>query len=119
PKKSLRITAAAALKVLCPETYDGNAGVVNRGVQPVSAAVFGLPSPAAVRTAVIGRQNRSAYLASQAAMALSAMAMFSAANRRASSASVSWRPAATCPTISFQWPGGVSVPPPSAQNRAI
>ena len=45
--------------------------------------------------------------------------MFSRANSRAFSASDVPRSRATCAAISFQWPGGVAVPAPSAQKWAI
>ena len=58
PKKLERIEAAVALKVLCPELYDGKGGVAISGDQPASASVSGLPSAAAFRIAVIGRSRR-------------------------------------------------------------
>ena len=52
-------------------------------------------------------------------MAASAIAMFSSAKRRAFwSMVLPERTASPC-AIVFQCPGGVSVPAPSAQNRAI
>src|SRR5437879_1198562 len=73
--------------------------------------------------AVIGRQrpkpSMELNLASQATMAASAMAMFNSANIRADSASDSPCEIASFWAVSFQWPGGVTVPAPSAQNRAI
>jgi len=52
-------------------------------------------------------------------MAASAMAMFNKANNLAFSSSVLPCAAAIICAILFQWPGGVSVPAPSAQNNAI
>src|SRR5438128_5436821 len=59
------------------------------------------------------------YLASQAQIAASAIAMFKRANKRAFSSSVLPRAAPISCAMLFQWPGGVSVPAPSAQKRAI
>src|SRR4030095_426132 len=87
--------------------------------QAVSGSVAGLPSVSAVRIAVTGRQKWKVYLASQAQMAASAMAMFNKANSLAFSPSVLPCAAAMICAILFQWPGGVSVPAPSAQNKAI
>src|SRR6266496_4851321 len=69
--------------------------------------------------AVTGRQKWKVYLASQAQMAASAMAMFNKANNLAFSSSVLPRAAEIVCAILFQWPGGVSVPAPSAQNKAL
>src|SRR5688572_9130821 len=65
PKNCARTAAAAPLKVLCPDVYVGKLGVVISGVQAVSATVAGLPSPAASRMPVTGRQKLVAYLVSQ------------------------------------------------------
>src|ERR1051325_492860 len=88
-------------------------------LQVGSGSVAGLPSRSALRMAVTGRQKLKLYLASQAQMAASAIAMFKSANKRALSSKVLPRSAAMPCAMLFQWPGGVSVPPPSAQNRAI
>ena len=69
--------------------------------------------------AVTGRQKSKVYLASHAQMAASAMAMFNKANNLAFSSSVLPCAAARTCAMLFQCPGGVSVPAPSAQNRAI
>src|SRR5437879_5733615 len=69
--------------------------------------------------AVTGRQKLKAYFASQAQMAASAMARFNNANNRAFSSRVLPRTALMSWAMLFQWPGGVSVPAPSAQKRAI
>jgi hypothetical protein len=58
-------------------------------------------------------------LASQATTAASARATSSSANSRASSARLNPWSRATCPAIWFQCPGGVTVPLPSDQKRAI
>src|SRR6266568_4032754 len=68
---------------------------------------------------VTGRQKWKVYLGYQEQMAASAMAMFNKANSLAFSSSVLPCPAAIICAILFQWPGGVSVPAPSAQNKAI
>ena len=52
-------------------------------------------------------------------MPASASAMFRSANSRAFSSSVVPIAAATSCAMTFQWPGGVTVPAPSAQNLAI
>src|SRR5262245_58893967 len=57
PKNPARAAAAAALTVLCPDVYDGCAGVTISGVQFGSARVSGLPSLSALRMAVTGRQK--------------------------------------------------------------
>src|SRR4051794_37202796 len=75
--------AAAALKVLCPEMYDGNGGVAQSGVQAGSAVTSGLTPPSPARIAVTGRQVSYVYLAPQAAIPASARAMSSRANSRA------------------------------------
>src|SRR5687767_351842 len=96
PKNFARTAAAAPLNVLCPDVYAGKLGVVISGVQAGSAVVLGLPSLAASRMPVIGRQKLYSYLASQQEMAASASARFNRANSRAFSTSVF--PAA-CATI--------------------
>src|SRR5438034_1405684 len=87
--------------------------------QAVSGSVAGLPSVSALRIAVTGRQLWNVYFASQAQMAPSAMARFNKANSRAFCSSVLPRTSAIICAILFQWPGGVSVPAASAQNKAI
>ena len=44
PNNPVKIVSAAPLRVLCPETYSGKGGVVNKGVQFVSAIVSAFPS---------------------------------------------------------------------------
>src|SRR5215207_5656809 len=78
-KKSARTAAAAPLAELWPEMYDGWAGVAISGAQAASGAVSGLPSSAASRMPVTGRQKLYSYLASQQLMKASATAMLSAA----------------------------------------
>src|SRR6266576_5515998 len=68
--------------------------------------------------AVTGRQKWYVYLASQEQMAASAIAMFKSANNLTSSSSVTPRVAPIVCAMLFQWPGGVSVPEPSAQNKS-
>src|SRR5262245_1941299 len=55
-KNPARAAAAAAPYALCPDEYDGCAGVASSGVQVGSAAVSALPSVSAARIAVTGRQ---------------------------------------------------------------
>src|SRR5947209_7935330 len=69
PKNSASAAAAAPLKVLCPDVYDGNGGVGNSGSQSGSGASAGSCSEPADRTAVTGRQTSKRYLHSQQAMA--------------------------------------------------
>src|SRR5262245_46538078 len=57
PKKPARAVAAAAPYALCPDEYDGCAGVTSSGAQVGSARVSGLPSVSAARMAVTGRQK--------------------------------------------------------------
>ena len=89
--------------------------------QAVSGSVAALPSVPALRIAVTGRQLwKGGHPASQAQIAASAMAMFNKANSLAFSSSVlPWSAPPIIRAILFQWPGGVSVPAPSAQNKAI
>src|SRR5262245_50486171 len=114
PKNPARAVAAAAPYALCPDEYDGCAGVTISGAQVGSAAVSGLPSVSAARMAVTGRQKLYSYLASQVAMYASAPARFMSANSRAFSDRVKCRASATLAAIWFQWPGDGS-----AQNRPI
>src|SRR4030095_11754134 len=76
-------------------------------------------SGSAKAIAVTGRQKSNVYLASQAQIAASAMAIFNKAKSLAFSSSVLARSAAIVFVTLFQGPGGVSVPAPSAQNCAI
>src|SRR5262245_35629766 len=119
PKKPASTAAPAALNVLCPDVYDGNGGVGISGVQSLSATVSGLPSVSAARMAVTGRQKLYSYFASQATRTASARAMLSRANSRAFSARLRPRAADTSCATMFQCPGGVAVPGPLIQNRAI
>ena len=54
PRNQASTTAAAPLKVLCPDVYSGNGGVASNGIQDGSGSVAGLPSVAASWMAVIG-----------------------------------------------------------------
>src|SRR5262245_19770945 len=69
--------------------------------------------------AVTGRQKWNVYVASQEEMAASAMAIFNKANNLAFCSNVLPCAAARICAMLFQCPGGVSVPAPSAQNKAI
>src|SRR5882724_4667057 len=111
PKKSGSTVAPAPLKVLWPEVYSGNGGVTSKGIQ--------FSSGSAKAIAVTGRQKSKVYFASHAQIAASAMAMFKRANNLAFSSSVLPCPAPIICAMLFQCPGGVSVPVPSAQNKAI
>src|SRR5262245_30554490 len=62
-KKAASTAAAAALWPLWPETYEGWLGVGSSDAHSLS----GLPSGAAARMAVIGRQKLYSYFASQTA----------------------------------------------------
>src|SRR5262245_35320936 len=114
PKNPARAVAAAAPYALCPDEYDGCAGVAISGVQVGSAAVAGLPSVSAARMAVTGRQKLYVYLVSQVAMYASAPARFMSANSRAFCDRVKPWASDTLAAIWFQWRGDGS-----AQNRAI
>ncbi len=57
PKKFDSTPAAAALKVLCADTYSGKAGAVTSETQFVSCTVAGLPSVSASRMAAMGRHR--------------------------------------------------------------
>jgi hypothetical protein len=56
-KKAARTAAAAPLTELWPEMYDGWEGVLMSGAQAASGAVSSLPSSAARRMPVTGRQK--------------------------------------------------------------
>src|SRR5262249_61602457 len=51
PKNPARAVAAAAPNALCPDEYDGCAGVASSGVQGGAAGVSGVPSASAGRVA--------------------------------------------------------------------
>src|SRR5688572_8656149 len=57
PKKFCIVWTIAPLTQPCPEGWSGNGGVPISGVQFESGAVARLPSAAASRMAVIGRQK--------------------------------------------------------------
>src|SRR4051812_20009512 len=64
PKKRASAVAAAPLKVLWPELYEGNGGVVSSGVQSRSGVVAALTSGSASRIPYTGRQKLYRYLQS-------------------------------------------------------
>src|SRR5947209_16260388 len=66
-KNEVSTVLAAALNVLCPDTYSGNGGVTISGCQVGSGVVAALPSVSAWGMASMGRQKVYVYLASQAA----------------------------------------------------
>ena len=121
--------AAAALKVECPEGNSPNGGVGRYGRH--SSPLMGRgPSPGPPqastswpayrnRMAVIGRTESKARLASQQAMAASSRAAVRAKNSGASSSRPWPSLTDTCWASRHQWPGGVSLPGPSAQYSAI
>src|SRR5260221_8345138 len=114
-----KIVEAAPLKVLWPEMYSGNGGVVSNETQLVSIKVSGLLSRSPCWIAVIGRQVLYLYLASQAAMPASAIARFKSANTRAFCTKEKPKFVEIFSATAFQWPGGVTVLLKSDQNRAI
>src|SRR5262249_16410410 len=114
PKNPARAVAAAAPYALCPDEYDGCAGVGISGVQSGSIRVSGLPSVSAARMAVTGRQKLYVYLVSQVSMCASAPARFMRANSRAFCDRVKPWASDTPAAIWFQCLGDGS-----AQNRAI
>src|SRR5204863_2539987 len=63
PKNAVSTRAPACAITLCAPGYVGSAGVLASELQFGSATVDGLPSVAASRIAVIGRQMWSAYFA--------------------------------------------------------
>src|SRR5262245_26271663 len=69
--------------------------------------------------AVTGRQSLHANFMSQHTTAASASAMFNNAKSRAFSCTDNPDVRAALCAIRFQWPGGVTVPGPSAQKYAI
>jgi Peptidase family M28 len=86
PKIAARIYAAEPLTVEWPDGYSGWAGVPggkksNHGVHPGSGSVLAFPSVSPPRMAVMGRQKTYRYFESQHAIAASAIARFSKANR--------------------------------------
>src|SRR5918996_1209205 len=104
-------TVEAAPEVLeWPETYDGNGGVGISGVQAGSRLA---------RIALTRRIDQYVNFASQHAMNASAWAVLSAAKRRAESSTSRSASGTSSSAIWFQWPGGVTVPAPSAQKSAI
>src|SRR5712692_8879824 len=110
-----RYSSTSALhpeNVECPEVYEGNGGVV------IGAIKFGLQngSPTIVRIAVTGRMVQYVYLLSQHAMALSATPTLTSAIARAARGVLKFASATCCAANCAQWPGGVTVPAPSAQN---
>ena len=84
----------------------------------MSCVVLALPSALALLMAVTGRHSAKLYLASQQAIAASASATLSCAISRALADRLLPCAAATCAAIATQCPGGVKLPPPSAQKRA-
>jgi hypothetical protein len=119
PKALVNTALAAPLKVLCPETYSGKGGVLIKGNQLASGLVLIFPSSSPFRIAVIGLKVLWVYLVSQAAIPASARATLSWAKMRALSRMLLLEILAAVDAISFQCPGGVYVPLPSAQKRAI
>ena len=118
PNAAASTLDAAALKVLWPETYSGCGGVISSGRHASSTEVAALLSRSASWMAVSGRHKPKLYLASQQAMAASARATFNWANSRALALRLLPWVVATAWAIWFQWPGGVRLPLPSAQNKA-
>src|ERR1700729_2628250 len=81
-----RMYAAEPLTPECPDGGSGCAGVPggkasNHGVHAESGSVLAFPSVSPSRIAVMGRQKTYRYLESQHAIAASAIARFSKANR--------------------------------------
>ena len=117
PKKSPISWAEVRLKVLWPEVYSGKGGVVISGVQAASArcrvaVVVGL------RMAVTGRQMLVGVLVvpgDDGGVGQGDVEQGEEAGVLGE-AVAPWRAIAA---IWFQCPGGVSVPTPSAQKRAI
>src|SRR3954454_15681373 len=107
PKKDWSVGTIAPAAQLWPDGWSGNGGVTraggaatgvagsNSGSQSGSGSVAGLPSPAASRMAVTGRQKFQWYLSFQQPIAAAAAARFVIANSRALSASPSCRLAAS------------------------
>src|SRR5262245_8910802 len=102
PKNFASAAAAAPLKVLCPDTYDGKGGVFNSGVHCGSAASFSFFNSAALRMAVTGRQKSHLNLHSQQQMPASARATFKSAKSRAFSSIDRPRFSATDAAMRFQ-----------------
>src|SRR5262245_30774092 len=95
PKNEASAAAAAPLKVLWPEVYDGKGGVLSSDSQFGSAASDSFFNAPAARIAVTGRQKSILNLQSQHAMAASAKATLSMASSRALSMVCSFRAEAT------------------------
>src|SRR5512132_3744516 len=99
----------AAPKVACPDVYAGKGGVklgpilllagAPSGVQFTSPTVSLLPSLAALRIPVIGRQNSSLYFVSQHVRPASAIATLIRAKRRAISTASEPLCSASCTAI--------------------
>ena len=75
PKKCWSVLTIEPLSPVCPDGCSGYGGVAISGVQPSCGCVSGLPSPAASRIAVIGRQNDHCALSSHTAISASAAVM--------------------------------------------
>src|SRR5687767_1377187 len=71
-----------------PDGWSGYGGAAISDVQPSSASVPRLPSPAAPRIAVIGRHHEYRALSRQVTISASAAFVYARANNRAWSASV-------------------------------
>jgi hypothetical protein len=109
--KNAPSTVAAAPDVVeWPEGYEGNGGVTMYEFHEGSIRA---------RIAVTGRSDQYVNFASQQAMKASAWAVLSAAKRPAVKIVDRCTPLTRSSAMTFQWPGGVTVPAPSAQRLAI
>src|SRR6266568_981516 len=102
PKNFASAPAAAPLKVLWPETYDGNGGVFNSGVHSASALSFSVFNSFALWIAVTGRHRSHLNLHSQQQIPASARATFKSAKSRAFSSIDRPRFSATVAAMRFQ-----------------
>jgi len=100
-KKCPSTVAAAPEKPACPDTYDGKLG------SPIGVVIAG--------SACDGRMSQYAYFASQMAMPVSIIAVFTTASTWAASPSDRLYQVASSAAVRFQCPGGVYVPAPSPQ----
>ncbi len=128
PVKRLSTSAAAALNVLCPDTYSPNGGVGNVGgwygthsaPSTVRPPHVGMVCPwYRKRIAVIGRAESRSRLTSHEAMPASMTELASAKNSLASWSSPCRSRAEICWANRHQWPGGVSLLGPSDQYSEI
>src|SRR6187549_1548374 len=114
PNSASSTAPTAADEMQCAHGYSGCSGVSSSGNHCGAASVASLPSAAARRIAVIGRQKAYSYFASNTATNESMAATFGTANSRARSTVDSGRDEASERTTGFHDAG-----PVIDQNNAV